>query len=333
MKIFVTGVAGFIGFSLAKTLLTEENTVIGLDNFNPYYEIPLKKLRFSKLQQHKNFIGIEGDLLDKESLGKILKTYTPEIILHLAAQPGVRYGRDHPTSYIDANIMALVHLLEACRHFPPRHLLYASSSSVYGANKKVPFAESDAADWPISLYAASKRAGEHITHSYSHLYQLPTTGLRFFTVYGPWGRPDMAVFKFARALLRGEPISLYGAGELQRDFTYISDVVAGILALIHRPPPQPIEDAALPSSPVAPWQVVNIGHNKPEYVRDLVRYLAKTLERPALTINQPLEAGDPMVTWADISVMGQLTGWQPKISLEKGVELFCTWLKDQPMLQ
>lgn len=316
MSILVTGAAGFIGFHVAQALLRQGEQVIGVDNLNDYYDVALKQARLEQLAPERAFVFHRLDVSDREGMAA-LAAANPEItaIVHLAAQAGVRYSLVDPYAYVQSNVMGQLVVQEVARRLPAlRHLVYASSSSVYGLNQQMPFREADRVDTPVSLYAATKRADELMAHAYAHLYELPQTGLRFFTVYGPWGRPDMAYYSFARAILAGEPITLFDDGRLRRDFTYIDDIVAGVLGCIARPP-----DGALP------LRLLNIGNNQPEEVRSLVALLEQGLGRQAVVRSAPRPAVDVEATYADISAIAALTGFAPRTSLAEGIARFAAW--------
>ena len=315
MRIVVTGAAGFIGFHLARRLIEEGHLVTGFDGITDYYDPKLKHRRLDLLRRHNSFTEVEGMLEDKPLLDASIAAFAPDIIVHLAAQAGVRYSVEHPEVYIQSNLVGTFNLLEAARAAKPRHLLLASTSSVYGGNREVPYRESAAADWPVSLYAATKKANEAMSHSYAHLYGLSTTCFRFFTVYGPWGRPDMALFKFVAAIEKGEPIEIYGEGRMRRDFTYIDDLVEAVIRLIGRPPEQdrPVEapDVADSLSAVAPWRVVNIGGGQPVELMDYVGAIEAALGRPAEKRLLPMQPGDVRETYAAPDLLRALTGYVP----------------------
>lgn len=315
MKCLVTGVAGFIGYHVAEALLAQGANVVGIDNVNDYYDVRLKRARLARLKAHRHFDFHEQDISDYERLSAIGQDF--DIIVHLAAQAGVRFSMDHPFSYASANLTGHLSILELARRCSKlSHLIYASSSSVYGAGTPLPYAESARADRPQSLYAATKRADELMSVSYSHLYGLRQTGLRFFTVYGPWGRPDMAYFSFAEAIACGRPITLYDRGRLKRDFTYIDDIVDGVLGVISHPP---LRDGS--------HRLYNIGNNKSETVSDLVALLGVALGREAIVIDAPRPAADPVETCADISAIADLAGYQPKTQLKQGIDKFVGWYR------
>jgi UDP-glucuronate 4-epimerase len=328
--ILVTGAAGFIGFHVARRLLAEGRSVVGLDNLNDYYDPALKQARLDILRGDSRFRFVQADLADRPSIGQLFATYRFAVVVHLAAQAGVRHSIDHPHAYADANLVGFLNILEGCRHHECRHLLYASSSSVYGANTKLPFSVTDNVDRPVSLYAATKRANELMAYSYSHLYRLPVTGLRFFTVYGPWGRPDMAIFLFARAILEGRPIKLFNHGKMRRDFTYIDDVAHVILRLIDRVPQSDLQ-ADLKGGEGeggAPARIYNVGNNRPEELLHVVAVLEKELGRKAVKEMLPMQPGDVMETFADIDDLAREVGFKPQTSIEDGIRDFVAWYRD-----
>jgi len=321
----VTGSAGFIGFHLCRRLLADGWNVTGLDGMTTYYDVALKQRRHQMLMQSPGFRAVEG-LVETPGLVADLMEGA-DVVIHLAAQAGVRYSIDAPRSYVEANLIGTYEVLEAARHAQPAHLLIASTSSVYGANTAMPYAETHAADHPMSFYAATKKAGEVMAHSYAHLYTLPTTMFRFFTVYGPWGRPDMALFKFVRAILNGEPIDIYNHGEMRRDFTYVDDLVEGIVRLIALPPAE--SAGAMDSlSPVAPWRVVNIGNGAPVSLMDFVQAVEAALGMQAQKNLLPMQPGDVPATWADASLIEALTGPLPRTDIRDGVQHFVDWYRD-----
>jgi UDP-glucuronate 4-epimerase len=327
----VTGAAGFIGFHLSKRLLNEGCTVIGLDNLNDYYDVNLKKSRLEILEKESNFKFVYADLKDKEAVDKVFQENKIDIVVNLAAQAGVRYSLKNPYAYIDSNIVGFMNILEASRHNKVEHLVYASSSSVYGANKKMPFSTSDNVDHPISLYAATKKSNELMAHVYSHLYGIPTTGLRFFTVYGPWGRPDMALFLFTKAILKGEPIKVFNYGKMERDFTYIDDIIEGVVRVIANPPKSnenydwTIQD---PSTSHAPYKVYNIGNNKPVQLMEFIETLEKHLGKKAIREYLPIQAGDVPKTYADVDNLIRDVGFKPDTSIDEGIRKFVEWYKE-----
>ena len=313
--ILVTGTAGFIGFHVAKALLAAGHEVIGIDNFNDYYAVSLKEARHNNLEELKGFHGYKLDLCSFNELSELFKRYKPEIFCHLAAQAGVRYSLQNPFAYQKSNLEGFLNILELCRHNEVKRLVYASSSSVYGGNTKQPFSEEDPVDNPVSLYAATKKANELMAHSYSHLYGFSTIGLRFFTVYGPWGRPDMAYWLFADAIRLGKPIKVFNYGKMRRDFTYIDDIVSGILSSLFT--------ADLPTS-----LVLNLGNNQTEELMHLIELIEHYLGKEAKKEFLPLQAGDVIATWADITRAQKLIGYQPKTVLEEGIERFIGWYKE-----
>jgi len=327
--ILVTGAAGFIGFHVARRLLAEGHRVVGIDSFTPYYDVSLKEARFAGLGPHNSFLGERLDLADAQATQELFREHRFEKVVHLAAQPGVRFVDPQP--YAASNLMGFMNMLEACRHGGIRHLVYASSSSVYGANRRLPFSEHDGADHPISLYAATKKANEMMAHSYASLFGLPATALRFFTVYGPWGRPDMAVYKFTHAIAEGREIQVANAGDVRRDFTYVDDIVEGIVRLLDRPPrPDPAWNAERPdpaTSP-APHRVYNIGNDNPENVNDLIALIEEALGRKANRLDVPLPPGDVLETRADVTDLRRDVGFAPSTSLSDGVRRFVEWYRE-----
>lgn len=329
-NVIVTGTAGFIGSHLSKRLLIEGHKVIGIDNVNDYYDPQLKEDRLKQLE-HENFTFIRTDLENREAINKTFETYKPEIIINLAAQAGVRYSLENPHAYIDSNIVGFMNILEACRHYEVEHLIYASSSSVYGANTSKPFSTSDNIDHPLSLYAATKKSNELMAHTYSHLYGLPTTGLRFFTVYGPWGRPDMALFLFTKAIINDEPIDVFNYGKMMRDFTYVDDIVESIMRLTKRPAkPNPHWSGANPDpgSSYAPYKVYNIGNNSPVKLMDFIEAIEKRLGKTAKKNFLPLQAGDVPETYANVEDLFRDIDFQPQTSIQDGVNQFIDWYID-----
>ncbi len=325
MHILVTGVAGFIGYHLAERLLSDGATVYGIDNLNDYYDVNLKKARLAQLQPKTGFTFQFLELSDRTAVQQLLQDHQFDYIVHLAAQAGVRYSLDNPWAYIDSNIMGFVNLIEACRSHPPQHFVFASSSSVYGANTKVPFAVSDNVDHPISLYAATKKANELIAHTYSHLYGLPMTGLRFFTVYGPWGRPDMAYFKFVRAIAEGKPIDVYNFGKMRRDFTYIDDVIEGLVRVMQKPP-QPIQPSDQPEfNSNALYHLYNIGNNTPIELLTFIEVIEDILGKKAEKRFQPMQPGDVLETYADVTDLMRDVGFRPVTPINTGMRQFIEW--------
>ena len=331
MPILVTGTAGFIGYHLAERLLGRGDEVVGLDVLNDYYDVRLKEARLARLTPHPRYRHERVELTDRPEVERVFREHRPERVVHLAAQAGVRYSLTNPHAYVDSNLTGFLNVLEGCRHGGVEHLVYASSSSVYGANTKLPFGTSDSVDHPVSLYAASKKANELMAHTYAHLYGLPTTGLRFFTVYGPWGRPDMAMFIFARAILAGEPIRVFNHGRMRRDFTYVDDVVEGVVRTLDRPArPNPEWDGAAPdpASSRAPYRVYNIGNNQPVELMHLIAVLERALGREAVKHFEPLQPGDVPATYADVDDLMRDVGFRPSTPIELGVERFVAWYRD-----
>jgi UDP-glucuronate 4-epimerase len=320
--ILVTGAAGFIGFYIARQLLAEGCNVVGLDNLNSYYDPALKQARLNILRENSRFSFVQTDLADRPSMASLFARHRFAAVVHLAAQAGVRHSIDHPHAYVDANLEGFVNVLEGCRHNGCGHLIYASSSSVYGANSNLPFSVHDRTDQPISLYAATKKANELIAHSYSHLYRLPVTGLRFFTVYGPWGRPDMAIFLFAKAIMEGKPIKLFNHGKMRRDFTYIDDVTCVIIRLIDHVP----QDEEQRSGP--PARIYNVGNQHPQELMYVVALLEKELGRKAIVDMLPMQPGDVVETFADVDGLMRDVGFKPKTSIEDGIREFVAWYRD-----
>jgi UDP-glucuronate 4-epimerase len=331
MKVLVTGSAGFIGSALTLRLLERGNNVIGIDNHNEYYDPAIKEARLRRHATHPNYTHLRIDLADRDDIGTAFATHKPDRVVNLAAQAGVRHSIDNPLAYIDSNVVGFAHVLEGCRHNAVEHLVYASSSSVYGANTIMPFSVHDSVDHPISLYAATKKSNELMAHAYSHLYGLPTTGLRFFTVYGPWGRPDMALFKFTKAILAGEKISVFNFGNHRRDFTYIDDIVEGIVRVLDSPaPPNPRWNSANPdpASSNAPWRIYNIGNSRSVEILDYIGALEHALGKPAEVEMQALQPGDVLDTCADVSDLIEQFDYQPNTTVETGIANFVKWYKD-----
>jgi UDP-glucuronate 4-epimerase len=327
VEFLVTGVAGFIGSHLAERLLAAGRSVVGVDNLNDYYSVQLKRDRLARLDK-PHFQFVQFDLADREQTARLFDEHTFDVVLHMAAQAGVRYSLTHPHAYVDSNITGFVNVLEGCRSSPPQHLVYASSSSVYGANRKTPFAVGDPVDHPINLYAATKRANELMAYSYSHLFNVPSTGLRFFTVYGPWGRPDMAIYRFAEAITQGRPIDVYNGGNMSRDFTYIDDIVEGVLRIAERPPAFASEfDKPNTASMARPANaaVYNIGNNRPVELESLISILESKLGKTAVRNNCPMQAGDMATTYADIEPLAEAVGFRPSTSIEMGISKFVEW--------
>ncbi|MCM3691852.1 NAD-dependent epimerase [Neobacillus niacini] len=327
MKILVTGAAGFIGFHLSKRLLAENYYVIGVDNLNDYYDICLKKERLRQLENNDKFTFYKVDLADQPSLNQIFENHSIPIVINLAAQAGVRYSISHPHSYVHSNLVGFVNILEACRHYQVEHLLYASSSSVYGANTKTPFSTQDSVDHPVSIYAATKKANELMAHTYSHLFTIPTTGLRFFTVYGPWGRPDMAYYSFTKDIIEGNTIQVFNNGDMLRDFTYIDDIVEGIVKLFDHPPIPDSNRNLDPSTSHAPYKIYNIGNNRPVRLMDFIHTLEKLIDKKANIEFLPMQPGDVKETYADITDLQEAAGFSPATPLEIGLGHFVDWYK------
>ena len=329
--ILVTGAAGFIGFHVAKRLLDRGERVLGIDNLNPYYDPKLKEARLAQLQKSRTFTFVHADVADTDTVQDLFGEYRPQRVVHLAAQAGVRYSVENPYAYIESNILGFQNILEGCRHNKAEHLVYASTSSVYGAHTQQPFSEHQAVDHPVSLYAATKIANEMMSHSYAHLYRLPATGLRFFTVYGPWGRPDMALFKFTRGILAGEPIPVYNRGQMIRDFTYVDDVVEGvvrILDVIPAPNPDWKSDRPDPATSNAPYRIYNIGNNRPVELLSYIAVLEKCLGKKAQLNLLPMQPGDVPSTMADVSDLEGATGFRPQTTVEDGIAKFVTWYRE-----
>jgi UDP-glucuronate 4-epimerase len=330
-KVLVTGAAGFIGSHLSQKLLDRGDRVVGLDNLNDYYDPTLKEARLDRLRGRKGFTFAHASLEDGQTVERIFAENRFDVVVNLAAQAGVRYSLENPMAYINANIVGFAHMLEGCRHTGVGHLVYASSSSVYGANRNFPFAEADNVDHPVSLYAASKKSNELMAHAYSHLFGLPTTGLRFFTVYGPWGRPDMALFLFTKAILEGRPIDVFNRGDMRRDFTYIDDIVEGVVRVIDKTPePDPDWDAETPTpgSSYAPARVYNIGNNHPEQLTRMIEALEETLGMKAEKNLLPMQPGDVQATAADIGALQRDFGFVPKTTIDEGIPRFVAWYRD-----
>ncbi len=328
MKVLLTGCAGFIGMHACQRLLARGDEVVGIDSLTLYYDVSLKRARIAQLMQYPNFRLIEADLVNIPAIESPLGTWRPDIILHLAAQPGVRYSIDHPHVYAQSNLVAFLNILEWARHWQVKHLVYASSSSVYGGNQKLPFKESAPVDHPVSLYAATKRSNELMAHTYSHLYGLPTTGLRFFTVYGPWGRPDMAPFKFVDAILKGQTIEIYNHGQQMRDFTYVDDIVESTLRVLDRPPAAQTNSREPDCHESwAPYRILNIGNSEPVQLMDFVQTLENALGIKAQKVMKPAQPGDVTATFADTSQLQAWVGFAPSTQLQIGAELFIQWFK------
>jgi UDP-glucuronate 4-epimerase len=333
MRVFITGTAGFIGFHLAKLLMNEGHTVHGYDGITDYYDVALKQRRHQMLKQNEHFSATEAMLEDMAGLQAAIEAFKPDMIVHLAAQAGVRYSLENPRAYVEANIIGTFNVMECARALEVRHLLMASTSSVYGANTDMPFDESQKADTPLTIYAATKKATESMGHSYAHIYNLPVTMFRFFTVYGPWGRPDMAPFKFTKAILEGMPIDIYNHGEMWRDFTYIDDLVhgiAGLMAAVPLPPEKretTVENDSL--SPVAPFRIVNIGNSQKIRLLDFIEAIEKETGFKAIRNFMPMQAGDVPATWANADLLQKLTGYRPKTDLQAGIKQFVAWYRNE----
>ena len=330
MRVLVTGAAGFIGSALSLRLLARGDEVLGVDNLNDYYDVALKQARLDRLTPHPNFKFTKVSIEDRPALEKAFHAFRPQRVVNLAAQAGVRYSLENPYAYVEANLVGFINILEACRHGKVEHLVYASSSSVYGANRKLPFSVQDPVDHPVSLYAATKKANELMAHTYSHLYGLPTTGLRFFTVYGPWGRPDMALFLFTRKILAGEPIDVFNHGHHTRDFTYVDDIVEGVIRTLDRVPgPDPAYDPLQPNSATssAPYRVYNIGNSHPVQLSHYIEVLEDCLGRKAEKNLLPLQPGDVPDTSAEVTELMDDTGYRPDTPVEEGVKRFVEWYR------
>lgn len=331
MKVLITGAAGFIGSSLALRLLDRGDSVVGIDNHNTYYDPALKEARLARHANHPNYTHLRIDLADRQAMEACFAEHQPQRVVNLAAQAGVRYSIENPLAYIDSNLVGFGHILEGCRHHGVEHLVYASSSSVYGANTTMPFSVHHNVDHPLSLYAASKKANELMAHTYSHLFNLPTTGLRYFTVYGPWGRPDMALFLFTRAMLEDRPIDIFNHGKMRRDFTYIDDIAEGTVRVIDRPAaanPSFIVDTPDPATSWAPYRVFNIGNQNSVELMDYIAALEKALGKPAQKNFLPMQAGDVPATSADTAELAAHTGFAPAMPVEEGVRRFVAWYRD-----
>ncbi len=325
MKVLVTGAAGFIGYHVSAALLAQGAQVIGLDNFNPYYDVRLKEARAARLVQQEKFILQRCDIADANALDSVFRNYRPQRVVHLAAQAGVRHSLSHPQIYAQSNLIGFLNMLECCRDGQIEHLVYASTSSVYGANDVLPFSEAQAVAHPLSFYAASKAAGELMAHAYAATHGVAATGLRFFTVYGPWGRPDMALFLFTRAILNGEPIEIFNQGQMQRDFTYIDDIVQGILSVLPQMPQADPTRQNAARSPCAPHAVYNVGNMQPVALLDYIGFLEEKLGKKALKILRPMQIGDVPATASDCAALQALTGYQPRVSAREGVGHFVDW--------
>jgi UDP-glucuronate 4-epimerase len=331
MKVLVTGAAGFIGSALVLRLLARGDVVVGIDNHNDYYDPTIKEARLGRHINHPSYTHLRIDLADRKAIQSAFETHKPHRVVNLAAQAGVRYSIENPLAYIDSNITGFVHILEGCRRHDVEHLVYASSSSVYGANTTMPFSVHHNVDHPLSLYAASKKSNELMAHTYSHLYQLPTTGLRFFTVYGPWGRPDMALFKFTKAILAGEPIQVFNYGKHRRDFTYIDDIVEGVIRVLDRPAPPNLDWNSAspdPGTSTAPWRVYNIGNNQPVELMNYIGALEKALGKMAEMELLPLQAGDVPDTYANVEDLVGEFHYKPSTTVKEGIDRFVVWYRN-----
>lgn len=345
MKTLITGTAGFIGYHTAQKLLSDGFEVVGLDIINDYYDVNLKYARLAQTgiardkiaygrpvqsSKHANYTFYQLQLEDTEAISRLFEEHRFDYVVHLAAQAGVRYSLENPHTYIDSNIKGFLNMLEACRHFPVKHMVYASTSSVYGANTQMPFSEHHHTDHPISLYAATKKANEMMAHSYSQLFNIPLTGLRFFTVYGPWGRPDMALFLFTKAIMEDKPIKVFNNGEMQRDFTYVSDIVEGITRSLLKPPAHNKDfdnSNPDPATSYAPYRIFNIGNSRPVLLLDFIDALEKALGKKAIRNMMPMQPGDVAATWADVSELTNHTGYQPQVGVEEGIVRFGEWYR------
>ena len=330
MKVLVTGAAGFIGYHVAQYLLDRGREVVGLDNLNDYYDVDLKLARLARIESRDRFRFVRLDVAERDGVAALFRHERFERVIHLAAQAGVRYSIEDPHAYVDSNVVGFMNVLEGCRHNSVEHLVYASTSSVYGSNTQMPFSERQNVSHPLAIYAATKRANELMAHSYSHLFQLPTTGLRFFTVYGPWGRPDMALFKFTRAILEGRPIEVYNYGHHKRDFTYVDDIVEGVVRACDKPAqPDPTwqSDNPNPASSQGPYRLYNIGNSRPVDLMKYIEVLEDCLGRKADKQLLPLQPGDVPDTWADVSALSEEVGYQPSMPVEVGVERFVEWYR------
>ncbi|HVB47887.1 MAG TPA: NAD-dependent epimerase [Burkholderiales bacterium] len=330
MRVLLTGCAGFIGMHCAQRLCARGDQVVGLDNLSPYYPVQLKQDRLAQLEGVAGFRFVRIDLADAEPLAQAFADAEPELVLHLAAQPGVRHSLENPAAYVQANLVGFANLLEGCRRHRTKHLVYASSSSVYGGNAKLPWSEADAVDHPVSLYAATKKSDELMAHAYSHLFGLPVTGLRYFTVYGPWGRPDMSPTLFARAIMQGEPLRVFNHGDMQRDFTYVEDIVEGTLRALDRPAsPDPAFDPKRPDPATswAPWRIYNIGNHESVALLEYIAALERALGRKAVLDPQPMQPGDVYATYADTARLREAVGFAPATPLAEGIARFASWFK------
>jgi UDP-glucuronate 4-epimerase len=331
MRVLVTGTAGFIGSALAMRLLARGDEVVGVDNMNPYYDVRLKQARLARFAADPGYTHVEADLADREAIERVFATHRPQRVVNLAAQAGVRYAAENPHVYVSSNVTGFLHVLEGCRHHGVRHLVFASTSSVYGQNTSMPFSVHQNVDHPITLYAATKKANELMAHSYAHLFQLPVTGLRFFTVYGPWGRPDMALFKFTRAIVAGQPIDVFNHGKMQRDFTYVGDIVDGVVRAADRvATPNPAWSGAKPDPATsrAPYRLYNIGNDKPTELLHYIGLIEQELGMTATKNMLPLQPGDVPATWADVEDLARDAGYRPSTPVEVGVKRFVQWYRE-----
>ena len=331
MRILVTGSAGFIGSHVAHVLLDRGDEVMGLDNLNPYYEVGLKEARLARLQARDGYRHLTADLADREAMERLFAAFKPDRVVHLAAQAGVRYAAENPHVYASSNLVGFLHVLEGCRRHQVEHLVYASTSSVYGGNTSLPFVETQPTEHPLTFYAATKKANESMAHSYAHLYGIPCTGLRFFTVYGPWGRPDMAFFSFTRAIIEGRPIAVFNHGKHTRDFTYVDDIVAGVVGALDDVPagnPAWRGDAPDPATSAAPWRLFNIGNARPVQLMRYIELLEDAIGKKAIMEMKPLQPGDVPDTAADVSALAAATGYAPSTPVEVGVPRFVAWFRD-----
>ena len=331
MRVLITGTAGFIGSTLAIRLLERGDEVIGIDNLNDYYDVELKKARLARVMAFEKFTDVRADIEDRERMAAIFEQYKPQRVVHLAAQAGVRYSLENPHAYIDANIQGSLNILEGCRHLKVDHLVYASSSSVYGANTKMPFSVHDNIDHPVSLYAATKKSNELMAHTYSHLFNIPTTGLRFFTVYGPWGRPDMSMFLFTKKIIEGSPIDVFNHGKHLRDFTYIDDIVEGVIRTLDNtaaPNPQWNGDQPDPATAASPYRVYNIGNNQPTELMRYIEIIEECVGKAAVKNFLPLQPGDVPATYADVEALERDVGYKPATRIEVGVAQFVKWYRE-----
>ena len=336
--ILVTGTAGFIGSHVAKRLLDDGHTVVGLDNLNDYYDVNLKKARLARFSEHPDYTHVHADLADREAIEALFAEHQPPRVIHLAAQAGVRYAAENPHVYVSSNVTGTLHILEGCRHHGVEHLVFASTSSIYGANTDMPFAEDQPTEHPLTLYAATKKANEMMAHSYAHLYNIPSTGLRFFTVYGPWGRPDMALFLFTKAILAGEPIQVFNYGKHKRSFTYIDDIVEGVVRILEKPPAATNQKTKKPKnqntmeldpsrSPVAPYRIYNIGNEQSVELLRYIEVLEQNLGKKAEMQMRPLQPGDVPDTESSVAALSEAVGYEPKVPVEQGVKAFVDWYR------